>query len=156
MARIKTKDLKQQFLFRVYDEDELRIITQAITQYKDKFESLNDCIKYFVLVGADKLLGNNLIDNSINYSEIRRYMQEINEHLEIIKHRQRLNFAETTAEVLVNQAQSNLITNILQKKLGMNLQSYTPDWKYRPENKYELNDLRQLYQQSLLDGTEST
>ena len=52
MARIKTKDLKDRYLFRVYDENESELLHRAITKFKDKFDSLNDAIKYFALVGA--------------------------------------------------------------------------------------------------------
>ena len=71
MARIKTKDLKDRYLFRVYDENESELLHRAITKFKDKFDSLNDAIKYFALVGADKMLGDNNLNQSINFSEIR-------------------------------------------------------------------------------------
>lgn len=36
MAKIKTKDLKDQYLFRVYDENESELLHRAITKFKDK------------------------------------------------------------------------------------------------------------------------
>ena len=38
-------------------------------------------IKHFALVGADKLLGDNVINQSIDFSEIRKYLQSIDEKL---------------------------------------------------------------------------
>ena len=75
MTRIKTKDLKNCYLFRVYDEEENKVFERAIKMFADKFDSKSDMVKYFALVGADKLLGDNAINQSINFSEIRKYLQ---------------------------------------------------------------------------------
>ena len=56
MARIKTKDLKTQYMIRVYNQDEYELFKRALEKFKDKFDSLNDAIKYFALLGADKML----------------------------------------------------------------------------------------------------
>ena len=151
MAKIKTKDLKSQYLFRVYDEDEFNLIKRALEKFKDKFESKNDAIKHFTLIGADKLLGDNMINNSINFSEIRRYMENINNELELLKNRQRIYFVETNSEILSNQALINFITNIVLKQTGMNLRSYTPEWKYSPHSDYELFSLKNKYKKDLLN-----
>jgi len=99
-------------LFRVYDEDEFNLLKRALEKFKDKFESKNDAIKYFALIGANILLGDNMMNNSINFSEIRRYMENINNKLELLKNRQRIYFVETNSEIQSNQAQ-----NILQSEL---------------------------------------
>ena len=75
MARIKTKDLKTQYMIRVYNQDEHEIFKRALEKFKDKFDSLNDAMKYFALLGADKMLGDNVLNQSINYSEIRKSLQ---------------------------------------------------------------------------------
>ena len=49
MARIKTKDLKTQYMIRVYNQDEYEIFKRALEKFKDKFDSLNDAMKYFAL-----------------------------------------------------------------------------------------------------------
>lgn len=81
MARIKTKDLKTQYMIRVYNQDEYEILKRALEKFKDKFDSLNDAMKYFALLGADKMLGDNALNQSINFSEIRKNLQEINDKL---------------------------------------------------------------------------
>ena len=151
MSKIKTKDLKSQYLFRVYDEDELNLIKRALEKFKDKFESKNDAIKYFTLIGADKLLNDNMMNNSINFSEIIRYMESINNELELLKNRQKIYFVETNSEILSNQALINFITNVVLKQTGMNLRSYTPEWKYSPHSDYELFNLKNNYKKELLD-----
>ena len=67
MARIKTKDLKNSYLFRVYDAEENKIFERATKMFVNKFDSKSDMVKYFALVGADKLLGDNEINQSINF-----------------------------------------------------------------------------------------
>ena len=71
MARIKTKALKTQYMIRVYDQNEFDLFKKALAKFKDKFDSLNDAMKYFALLGADKMLGDNVLNHSINFSEIR-------------------------------------------------------------------------------------
>ena len=45
MARIKTRDLKTQYMIRVYSQDEYEIFKRALEKFKDKFDSLNDALK---------------------------------------------------------------------------------------------------------------
>ena len=132
MARIKTKDLKTQYMIRVYNQDEFDIFKRALERFKDKFDSLNDAMKYFALLGADKLLGDNALNQSINFSEIRQSLKEINEKLTEIKCNQKMDFVDTNANVRINQALLNLITKLLNKENPINLNSYTQSWKYEP------------------------
>lgn len=152
MSRPKTKNLKESYAFRVYYDDELEVLNKAINMYRDKFASRNDTIKYIALIGADKLIGDNSLNNSINFSEIRRYMKTINEKLEDIKGEQKLNFVETNAEIKTNQSLINLNTNILKKTTGINLNNYTQNWKYKPHNQYDVEELRDNFAEDLLNG----
>ena len=70
MARIKTKDLKNSYLFRVYDEEENKVFERATKMFSNKFDSKSEMIKYFALVGANKLLGDNVINQNINFLQI--------------------------------------------------------------------------------------
>ena len=130
MARIKTKDLKTQYMIRVYNQDEYEIFKRALEKFKDKFDSLNDAMKYFALLGADKMLGDNSLNQSINYSEIRKNLQEINDKLTTISANQKMDFVDTNANVKINQALLNLITKLLNKQSPINLNSYSQGWKY--------------------------
>ena len=120
MARIKTKDLKTQYMIRVYNQDEYEIFKRALERFKDKFDSLNDAMKYFALLGADKMLEDNALNQSINYSEIRQSLKEINEKLTEIKCNQKMDFVYTNANVRINQALLNLITKLLNKQNPIN------------------------------------
>ena len=151
MARIKTKDLKTQYMIRVYNQDEFDIFKRALERFKDKFDSLNDAIKYFALIGADKMLGDNALNQSINFSEIRQSLKEINEKLTEIKCNQKMDFVDTNANVRINQALLNLITKLLNKENPINLNSYTKSWKYEPLDINGIEEQRENILEELLD-----
>lgn len=154
MPRQKTKDLKSQYLFRVYLDEENELLHRAIEKFKDKFDSTNDMIKYFALMGADKMLGDNMISQSINFSEIRKYLSEINDKLSKIKGEQKLNFVELQTENLLNQSLINLNNNLLEKITDIDLNNYSSDWKYKPYNSYEVNNLKNQIYKDILDERE--
>ena len=108
-------------------------------------------IKYFALVGADKMLGNNNLNQSINFSEIRKYLQSIDDKLADISGRQKMDFVETNAEIKTNQSLLNLITKLLHKVNQINIGNYTNDWKYSPLDEYGLKEEKQNHLQELMN-----
>ena len=151
MARIKTKDLKTQYMIRVYNQDEYEIFRRALEKFKDKFDSLNDAIKYFALLGADKMLGDNTLNQSINYSEIRKNLQEINDKLTTISANQKMDFVDTNANVRVNQALLNLITKLINKQSPINLNSCSQGWKYELLDENGIDTERDRILRELID-----
>ena len=151
MARIKTKDLKTQYMIRVYNQDEYEILKRALEKFKDKFDSLNDAMKYFALLGADKMLGDNTLNQSINFSEIRKNLQEINDKLTTISANQKMDFVDTNANVRINQALLNLITKLLNKQSPINLNCYSQGWKYDPLDENGINNERDRILRELID-----
>lgn len=151
MARIKTKDLKTQYMIRVYNQDEYEIFKRALEKFKDKFDSLNDAMKYFALLGADKMLGDNALNQSINYSEIRKNLQEINDKLTTISANQKMDFVDTNANVRINQALLNLITKLLNKQSPINLNAYSQGWKYDPLDENGIDNERDRILKELMD-----
>ena len=151
MARIKTKDLKTQYMIRVYNQDEYEIFKRALEKFKDKFDSLNDAMKYFALLGADKMLGDNVLNQSINYSEIRKSLQEINDKLTTLSANQKMDFVDTNANVRINQALLNLITKLLNKQSPINLNSYSQGWKYDSLDENGIEEQREKILEELLD-----
>ena len=151
MARIKTKDLKTQYMIRVYNQDEYDIFKRALEKFKDKFDSLNDAMKYFALLGADKMLGDNALNQSINFSEIRKNLQEINDKLTTISANQKMDFVDTNANVRINQALLNLITKLLNKQSLINLNSYSQGWKYDPLDENGINNERDRILRELIN-----
>ena len=151
MARIKTKDLKTQYMIRVYNQDEHEIFKRALEKFKDKFDSLNDAMKYFALLGADKMLGDNTLNQSINFSEIRKSLQEINDKLTTISANQKMDFVDTNANVRINQALLNLITKLLNKQNPINLNAYSQGWTYDPLDENGIEEQRENFLEELLD-----
>ena len=151
MARIKTKDLKTQYMIRVYNQDEYENFKRALERFKDKFDSINDAMKYFALLGADKMLGDNALNQSINYSEIRKSLQEINDKLTTISANQKMDFVDTNANVKINQALLNLITKLLNKQSPINLNSYSQGWKYDPLDENGIDTERDRILRELID-----
>ena len=151
MARIKTKDLKTQYMIRVYNKDEYEILKRVLEKFKDKFDSLNDAMKYFALLGADKRLGDNALNQSINFSEIRKNLQEINDKLTTISANQKMDFVDTNANVRINQALLNLITKLLNKQSPINLNSYSQGWKYDPLDENGIDNERDRILKELID-----
>ncbi len=151
MARIKTKDLKTQYMIRVYSQDEYEIFKRALEKFKDKFDSLNDAMKYFALLGADKMLGDNALNQSINFSEIRKSLQEINDKLTTISANQKMDFMDTNANVRINQALLNLITKLINKQSPINLNAYSQGWKYDPLDENGIDTERDRILRELID-----
>ena len=151
MARIKTKDLKTQYMIRVYNQDEYEIFKRALEKFKDKFDSLNDAMKYFALLGANKMLGDNSLNQSINFSEIRKSLQEINDKLTTISANQKMDFVDTNANVKINQALLNLITKLLNKQSPINLNAYSQGWKYDPLDENGIDTERDRILRELID-----
>lgn len=151
MARIKTKDLKTQYMIRVYSQDEYEIFKRALEKFKDKFDSLNDAMKYFALLGADKMLEDNTLNQSINFSEIRKNLQEINDKLTTISANQKMDFVDTNANVRINQALLNLITKLLNKQNPINLNSYSQGWKYDTLDENGIDTERDRILRELID-----
>lgn len=97
------------------------------------------------------MLGDNSINNSINFSEIRKHMQSVDESLKIINNRLKSYFVETTGEVLTAQALTNFITNIIIKEFNFKPNNFTEDWKYYSHDEDEVERLRDKLKKDLLD-----
>ena len=151
MARIKTKDLKTQYMIRVYNQDEYDIFKRALEKFKDKFDSLNDAMKYFALLGADKMLGDNALNQNINYSEIRKSLKGINDKLTTISANQKMDFVDTNANVRIDQALLNLITKLINKQNPTNLNSYSQGWEYEPLDETGIDTERDRILRELID-----
>ena len=108
-------------------------------------------MKYFALLGADKMLGDNTLNQSINFSEIRKSLQEINDKLTTISANQKMDFVDTNANVRVNQALLNLITKLLNKQNPINLNSYSQGWKYDPLDENGIDTERDRILKELID-----
>ena len=135
----------------MYDGEENKIFERATKIFSNKFDSKSDMVKYFALVGADKLLGDNVINQSINFSEIKKYLQSIDEKLANIVGRQKMDYIQTNTEIKTNQSLLHLITKILTKLSNINIHNYTNNWKYTPLDEYGLEEEKQNHLRGLLN-----
>ena len=109
-------------------------------------------MKYFALLGADKMmLGDNTLNQSINFSEIRKSLKEINDKLTTISANQKVDFVDTNANVRINQALLNLITKLLNKQNPINLNSYSQGWKYDLLDENGIDTERERILRELID-----
>lgn len=151
MPKLTRQDVMQKYTVRVYDKDQADLLNRAMEKFMPMIGNKTDTIRHFALIGADKMLGDNQINNSINFSEIRRYMQGVDEKLDKIEKGQKSYFAETTGEVLTNQAISNFNTKLLLKSLGLTHRAFSKDWKYE-FNDNHLEEIRAQNKWDLLNG----
>lgn len=151
MPKLTRQEAMQKYTVRVYDKDQVDILNRAVEKFMPMIGNKSDTIRHFALIGAEKMLGDYQINNNINFSEIRKYMQSVDEKLDKIEKGQKSYFAETTGEVLTNQAMTNLNTKLLLKSSGLNLSNYTKEWKY-DNTDFDLENLRAETKRDLLNG----
>lgn len=151
MPKLTRQEVMQKYTVRVYDKDQVDILNRAVEKFMPMIGNKSDTIRHFAIIGAEKMLGDYQINNNINFSEIRKYMQSVDEKLDKIEKGQKSYFAETTGEVLTNQAMTNLNTKLLLKSSGLNLSNYTKEWKY-DNTDFDLENLRTETKRDLLNG----
>ena len=151
MPKLTKQDVMQKYTVRVYDKDQADLLNRAMEKFMPMIGNKTDTIRHFALIGAEKMLGDSQINNSINFSEIRRYMQEIDSKLDKIKNSQKAYFVETTSEVLTTQSLTNFNNKLLLKSMGLSHRAFEKDWKYEP-NDYHLEEQRNQYKGDLANG----
>ena len=151
MPKITRQDVMQKYTVRVYDRDQADLLNRAMEKFMPMIGNKTDTIRHFALIGAEKMLGDSQINNSINFSEIRRYMQEIDTKLDKIKNSQKAYFVETTSEVLTNQSMTNFNNKLLLKSMGLTHRAFEKDWKYELNDNH-LEEQRNQYKGDLANG----
>ena len=71
MPKIK-QTLKSQLTLRIYNQEDKDILDKAYNRTKSGFDNLSDFIRYCTVTGAEKLLGDNEVDQRANLDEIRQ------------------------------------------------------------------------------------
>lgn len=78
---LKPEKVKLQHTLRIYTQEDQETLEKAFDKSKKKFDNMADFIRYCVLLGAKKLLGDNAYDEIINLTEIKENLSEINKEL---------------------------------------------------------------------------
>jgi len=113
MPKIKTKHLKEQFTVRIYNQEDKDILDKAFERNKNSFDNISEFVRYCLVVGAKKLLGDTEVDQTQNLQEISEKLKEIKNDTILIKTYQTLNHKENLIELELAQKLANYNANIL-------------------------------------------
>ena len=69
MPKIK-QTLKSQLTLRIYNQEDKDILDKAFNRTKSGFDNLSDFIRYCTVTGAEKLLGDNEVDQKLTKEQI--------------------------------------------------------------------------------------
>ena len=70
-----TKQLKDQFTLRIYNQEDKELLDKTYSRYQSGFDTKTDFQRTCLILGAKKMLGDSEIDHA-------KYLSEINEKLE--------------------------------------------------------------------------
>ena len=112
MTKIK-QSLKSQMTLRIYDKEDKEILDKAYNRTKSGFDNLSDFIRYCTVTGAEKLLGDNEIDQRANLDEIRQSLIEIHNEISYIKCDNKQNKSEYKIDIALIKKMLNYIDYVV-------------------------------------------
>jgi len=84
MPKVKQRQLRDQFTIRIYNEDESNILKRAYQRFQTGFDTISDFIRHCVIIGAEKLMTDNTVDQRMNLDEIKVALHSIDNELKLI------------------------------------------------------------------------
>jgi hypothetical protein len=112
MPKLKKKQLRDQFTVRIYSEDDSSILKKAYQRFQTGFDSISDFIRHCVIVGAEKLMSDNDVDQRLNLDEIKTALYSVNEKLAMILSKMTFNTKDQQVENYLMEDLLNYIANI--------------------------------------------
>ena len=112
MPKIK-QTLKSQLTLRIYNQEDKDILDKAYNRTKSGFDNLSDFIRYCTVTGAEKLLGDNEIDQRANLDEIRQSLIEIHNEISYIKYDNKQNKSEHKTDIALIKKMLNYIACVV-------------------------------------------
>ena len=112
MTKIE-QSLKSQMTLRIYDKEDKEILDKAYNRTKSGFDNLSDFIRYCTVTGAEKLLGDNEIDQRANLDEIRQSLIEIHNEISYIKYDNKQNKSEHKTDIALIKKMLNYIACVV-------------------------------------------
>ena len=112
MTKIK-QSLKSQMTLRIYDKEDKEILDKAYKRTKSGFDNISDFIRYCTVTGAEKLLGDNEIDQRANLDEIRQSLIEIHNEISYIKYDNKQNKSEHKTDIALIKKMLNYIACVV-------------------------------------------
>lgn len=113
MPKISRQQLKDQFTLRIYNQEDKNILDKCFERNKSGFDSISDFIRYCTITGAEKLLGDNEVDNRLNLHEIKEILKDIKDQLFNINGNIEINYINQKIDNKLVQKILNYISNIV-------------------------------------------
>ena len=112
MPKIK-QTLKSQLTLRIYNQEDKDILDKAYNRTKKGFDNLSDFIRYCTVTGAEKLLGDNEVDQRANLDEIKQSLIEIHNETSYIKCDNKQNKSEYKTDIALIKKMLNYIAYVV-------------------------------------------
>ena len=112
MPKIK-QTLKSQLTLRIYNQEDKDILDKAYNRTKSGFDNLSDFIRYCTVTGAEKLLGDNEVEQRANLDEIRQSLIEIHNEISYIKYDNNQNKSEHKTDIALIKKMLNYIACVV-------------------------------------------
>lgn len=110
---MKKQDLKDVFTLRIYKQEDKDTLDKAYARTKQGFDTISDFIRYCTITGAEKLLGDSEVDQRLNLTEIKNYLQEIAKNLKVMQSENAFNYKDIKSDNLTIQKIVNYISYIV-------------------------------------------
>lgn len=105
--------IKTQHTLRIYSQDDLNTLQSSYDLTREGFKDQSEFIRYCVVLGAEKLMGDKKIDQRLNLDEIKETLKQINTKLENIGGNMQVDESERKVDTLLIQRLCNYIAKIL-------------------------------------------
>ena len=113
MPKISRQQLKDQFTLRIYNQEDKDTLDKAYERNKAGFDNISDFIRFCVIAGAEKLFGDNEIDQRLNLIEIKELLKDIQSKLFDIKGTVDINHYEQKTDNELMEKLLNYISNVV-------------------------------------------
>ena len=105
--------IKTQHTLRIYSQDDLNTLQSSYDLTRNGFKDQSEFIRYCVVLGAEKLMGDKKIDQRLNLDEIKETLKQINTKLENIGGNMQVDESERKVDTLLIQRLCNYVAKIL-------------------------------------------
>ena len=105
--------IKTQHTLRIYSQDDLNTLQSSYDLTRNGFKDQSEFIRYCVVLGAEKLMGDKKIDQRLNLDEIKETLKQINTKLENIGGNIQVDESERKVDTLLIQRLCNYVAKIL-------------------------------------------
>lgn len=113
-----TKQLKDQFTLRIYNQEDKDILDKTYSRCQSGFDTKTDFQRACLILGAKKMLGDSEIDHTKNLSEINEKIETHTKKLERLE--KKLDIYEKEIELNLNIIEylTNFIANVVYNSNG--------------------------------------